>query len=156
MATFRINGQDHQLELTEGVTLLSLLRDSLGLTGSKYGCGEGKCGACTVLVNGKARRSCVMDAPEAAGKDILTIEGLASGETLHPLQQAFLEEEAFQCGYCTTGMIMAAVNFLKEKPNPTDNEIAEGMNGSICRCGTYPRIIAAVRSAAKAMQEAAQ
>lgn len=152
MATFRINGQQREVEVDGDVTLLSLLRDYLGLTGSKYGCGEGKCGACTVLVDGKARRSCVVDAPEVAGKEIVTIEGLAPEGGLHPIQQAFIQEEAFQCGYCTTGMIMAATAFLKEKPNPTEEEIIQGMNGSICRCGTYPRIVAAVAAAAGAMK----
>ena len=150
----RINGAERTLEVEPGTTLLSALRDQLGLTGTKYGCGEGQCGACTVLINGKARRSCLTPAASVGTAEIVTIEGLETrgeGEAagrLHPIQQAFLDEGAFQCAYCTSGMILAAVSFLKENPHPTDAEIVRGMNGNICRCGTYPRIVAAVRRAA--------
>lgn len=150
----RINGAERTLQVDPDTTLLSALRDQLGLTGTKYGCGEGQCGACTVLVDGKARRSCLTPAATIGGAEITTIEGLeAKGEgdangRLHPVQQAFLDEGAYQCAYCTSGMIMAAVAFLKGNPHPTDDQIARGMNGNICRCGTYPRIMAAVRRAA--------
>ncbi len=150
----RVNGTERTVQAEPDTTLLSALRDQLGLTGTKYGCGEGQCGACTVLIDGKARRSCLTPATSVASAEIVTIEGLESkGEGganghLHPVQQAFLDEGAFQCAYCTSGMILAAVSFLREHPHPTDDEIVRGMNGNICRCGTYPRIVAAVRRAA--------
>ncbi len=134
-------------------SLLSVLRDQLDLTGSKYGCGEGQCGACTVLINGNPRRSCITSVGTVSQKQITTIEGLAKEGRLHPLQEAFLEEGAMQCGYCTSGMIMTGVALLKTNPNPTDKEISQFMQGNICRCGTYPRIASAVRRAAKALQE---
>lgn len=152
----RINGTERTLKVDPETTLLSALRDQLGLTGTKYGCGEGQCGACTVLINGKARRSCLTPASSVGSAEITTIEGLeAEGQgdangRLHPIQQAFLDEGAFQCAYCTSGMILAAVSFLKENPHPTDAEIVRGMNGNMCRCGTYPRIVAAVRRASAA------
>lgn len=133
-------------------SLLSVLRDDLGLTGAKYGCGEGQCGACTVLVDGRPVRSCSTRVELASGKPVRTIEGLAVGEKLHALQEAFLATGAFQCGYCTTGMIMSALALLTENPQPTRDEIVRGMNGNICRCGTYTRIIVAVEQAAKAMK----
>ena len=128
-------------------SLLSILRDDLLLTGCKYGCGEGECGACTVLIDGKATRSCITALAECAGKRITTVEGLATGEKLHPVQQAFLDAGAMQCGYCTTGMIMSGVAVLDKHPQPTREQIVEGMNGNICRCGTYARIIAALQRA---------
>jgi len=128
------------------------LRDQLDLTGSKYGCGEGQCGACTVLLNGLPRRSCITKVGAAATQQITTIEGLAPDGNLHPVQKAFLEAEAFQCAYCTSGMIMSAVGFLKTKPDPTDSEISTFMQGNVCRCGTYPRIAAAIQRAATAMK----
>lgn len=148
MKKFLINGREYEAEVPPGLTLLSLLRDSLGLTGTKYGCGEGQCGACTVLMDGAPRRSCGVDAAEAAGRTITTIEGLAPGDELHPVQQAFLEHQAFQCGYCTTGMIMATAGLLNRNPEPTDEEIIRALDRNICRCGTHPRILAAVKQAA--------
>jgi nicotinate dehydrogenase subunit A len=127
--------------------LLSVLREQLDLTGTKYGCGEGQCGACTVLIGGKAQRSCITKAAAIGQKQITTIEGLASGDQLHPVQQAFLDEEAFQCGYCTPGMILSAVSLLKQNPHPSQSQIVESMDGNVCRCGTYSRIIRAVQKA---------
>jgi aerobic-type carbon monoxide dehydrogenase small subunit (CoxS/CutS family) len=132
--------------------LLGVLRDDLGLCGTRYGCGEGQCGSCTVLVGGEAVRSCVTRVRDAADKPILTIEGVAKGGKLHPLQEAFLELGAFQCGYCTSGMILSALALLKEKPAPTRDEIAAGLDGNLCRCGTYSRIVAAVELAARRMK----
>ena len=142
-----VNGREHEVEIAPGEPLLWVLRNRLGMTGTKYGCGEGQCGACTVLLDGQAAKSCRVAASNAVGKKITTIEGLAAEGKLHVVQEAFLAEEAFQCGYCTPGMVMATVSLLRQKPNPTDAEIVQGMNGNICRCGTYPRIIAAVRRA---------
>jgi aerobic-type carbon monoxide dehydrogenase small subunit (CoxS/CutS family) len=142
-----VNGTEHEVEAAAGESLLWVLRDRLGLTGTKYGCGEGQCGACTVLIDGMAAKSCRVAASNAAGKKITTIEGLAPEGKLHVVQEAFLAEEAFQCGYCTPGMVMATVSLLRQKPNPSDADIIQGMNGNMCRCGTYPRIIAAVRRA---------
>jgi|SRR5579883_3265740 len=145
--TLIVNGSQHHVDISPEETLLSVLRNRLGLTGTKYGCGEGQCGACTVLLDGKSVRSCRTPASSATGKKILTIEGLSENSNLHPLQQAFLDEEAFQCGYCTPGMIMSAAALLTSTPHPTDEEIVQHMNGNICRCGTYPRIIAAIHRA---------
>ena len=130
-------------------SLLSVLRDELDLTGAKYGCGEGQCGACTVLLDGSPVRSCITRVSDAAGKRITTIEGLEREGCLHPLQEAFLETGALQCGYCTPGMIMSGVSLLGKNAAPTEAEIIHGMQGHICRCGTYPRIVAAVRLAAR-------
>lgn len=143
-----VNGKLHSIDADGETTLLGALRDQLDLTGSKYGCGEGQCGACTVLIDGKARRSCITRADSVAGRKITTIEGLAEGDRLHPLQQAFLDEGAMQCAYCTSGMIMSAVSLLNAKANPTAAEIAEFMEGNVCRCGTYRRIITAIQKAA--------
>ena len=145
----RVNGRDHEVDAEPGDSLLSILRGDLGLTGSHYGCGEGQCGACTVLLDGAAARSCVMRVGSVGAKSITTIEGLAQGERLNTIQQAFLEVEAFQCGYCTSGMIMATVGLLKTNPNPSEADIARLMDRSVCRCGTYPRIVRAVRLAAE-------
>jgi len=154
MATMKllINGQSHRVDADPDASLLSVLREQLDLTGSKYGCGEGQCGACTVLVDGKARRSCQTPVSAVSDKPITTIEGLAKGDNLHPVQQAFLDEGAMQCAYCTSGMIMSAVSLLSFKANPSEKEIVDYMQGNICRCGTQPRIIAAIRKAATAMQ----
>jgi len=149
-----INGQTYNVDADPEATLLSVLREQLELTGSKYGCGEGQCGACTVLVDGKARRSCQTPVSTVADKSITTIEGLAKNDNLHPVQQAFLDEGAMQCAYCTSGMIMSAVSLLSFKPNPSEKEIVDYMQGNICRCGTQPRIIAAIRKAATAMRGA--
>jgi len=143
-----VNGTLHRVVVDPGRTLLSVLREELKLTGTKYGCGEGACGACTVLIDGLARRSCTVSVAFAAGKRITTIEGLERGGRLHPVQQAFLEEDAFQCGYCTSGMILRAVALLQDNRNPTEAEIIRAMDGNICRCGTYGRIARAVRRAA--------
>jgi aerobic-type carbon monoxide dehydrogenase small subunit (CoxS/CutS family) len=148
-----INGITHTVDADAQTSLLSVLRDQLDLTGTKYGCGEGQCGACTVLLDGAPRRSCRTPVGAAASQQITTIEGLAENGRLHPVQHAFLDAEAFQCAYCTPGMIMSAVALLKTNASPSDTEIVRGMQGNICRCGTYPRILAAVREAAKALKE---
>lgn len=147
--TLRVNGRDHEVDAEPGDTLLSVLRGDLALTGSHYGCGEGQCGACTVLLDGAAARSCVTRVGSVGAKAITTIEGLAEGGRLHAVQQAFLETEAFQCGYCTSGMIVATVGLLKTNPNPSDADIARLLDRNVCRCGTYPRIVRAVRLAAE-------
>jgi aerobic-type carbon monoxide dehydrogenase small subunit (CoxS/CutS family) len=147
-----INGQSFSVDAEPDENLLSVLRDELDLTGTKYGCGEGQCGACTVLIDGRAQRSCVTPISTAAGKSMTTVEGLAKENRLHPVQQAFLDEAAMQCAYCTSGMIMSAVSLLNHKQNPSDAEILQSMQGNICRCGTYPRIVAAVRRASSAME----
>jgi aerobic-type carbon monoxide dehydrogenase small subunit (CoxS/CutS family) len=146
-----VNGRTYTVEGEVDTVLLSVLREQLDLTGTKYGCGEGQCGACTVLIDGQARRSCTTPISTIApGKPIVTIEGLADGERLHAVQQAFLDEGAMQCAYCTSGMILSAVSLLNKTPNPSDTEILAGMQGNICRCGTYPRIVAAIRRASAA------
>ena len=150
--TLRINGRDHRIEAEPDDSLLSILRNDLALTGSKYGCGEGHCGACTVLVDGQTTRSCVTGVARVVGKPITTIEGLANGDRLHPVQQAFLEIEAFQCGYCTPGMVMAAVGLLRTHANPSEDDIGRVMDRNVCRCGTYPRIVRAIQMAAARMQ----
>ncbi len=144
-----INGKVYTADAEPQTSLLSVLREQLDLTGSKYGCGEGQCGACTVLIDGKAQRSCVTKVGTVSQKQITTIEGLASGEQLHPVQEAFLETGALQCGYCTSGMIMSAVALLQRNPSPKESEIIAFMDGNICRCGTYPRIVGAIQKAAK-------
>ena len=149
----RINGTKVGVNADAERPLLSVLRDDLDLTGAKYGCGEGQCGACTVLVDGVPTRSCITSVGAVASKQVMTIEGLEQNGKLHPLQEAFLEAGAMQCGYCTSGMILSGVALLRKKPNPTVNEIIRFMEGNICRCGTYPRIIAALSKAAKAMEE---
>jgi aerobic-type carbon monoxide dehydrogenase small subunit (CoxS/CutS family) len=146
---FTVNGGEKSVTTDEERSLLDVLREDLHLTGAKYGCGEGQCGACTVLIDGKPVRSCVTPATDAAGKHVLTIEGLAEGDTLHPVQQAFLAESAFQCGFCTPGMVMATVALLRETPGPSDEQIRASLNGNLCRCCDYPRILSAVRRAAQ-------
>jgi len=144
-----VNGTRRPVNASADRSLLSVLRDDLDLTGAKYGCGEGQCGACTVLVDGQAVRSCITRVAAVEGKRIITIEGLERDGNLHPLQEAFLETGAMQCGYCTAGMIMSGVSLLAQNGGPTVSEIVHGMQGNICRCGTYPRIVAAVRIAAQ-------
>jgi aerobic-type carbon monoxide dehydrogenase small subunit (CoxS/CutS family) len=144
----QINGTGRRVEVDGERSLLNVLRDELDLTGAKYGCGEGQCGACTVLVDGRAVRSCLTQAASVEGKQITTIEGLERNGKLHPLQEAFLAVDAMQCGYCTAGMIMSGVGLLKKTPNPTEAEILRAMEGNICRCGTYHRVVAAIRQAA--------
>jgi aerobic-type carbon monoxide dehydrogenase small subunit (CoxS/CutS family) len=151
-----VNGAPRPLDADPKRTLLSVLRDDLGLTGCKFGCGEGQCGACTVLVDGKPTRSCSARMEAVAEGKIRTVESLATGDKLHPVQQAFLDAGAMQCGYCTPGMIMSAVALLERIPSPTRDEIVKAMDHNICRCGTYPRIIAAVEAAAKAMKGGAK
>jgi aerobic-type carbon monoxide dehydrogenase small subunit (CoxS/CutS family) len=145
---FRVNGKEREATTDPERPLLEVLREDLGLTGVKYGCGEGQCGACSVLLEGKRVFSCRLPASRAEGKSVVTIEGLARGDALHPVQRAFLDEGAFQCGFCTAGMIVAAVALLEERPNPTDAQIVSGMNRNICRCCSYPKILKAVRRAA--------
>lgn len=146
-----VNGERRAVSAAPGATLLHALREQLGLTGPKYGCGEGQCGACTVLVNGAPRRSCITPAASAAGKQILTIEGLEQDGRLHPVQQAFLDAQALQCGYCTGGMILASVALLHSNPNPSNDEIIRFMEGNVCRCGVYPRIVEAIHRATELM-----
>jgi aerobic-type carbon monoxide dehydrogenase small subunit (CoxS/CutS family) len=142
-----VNGTEHKVDAAADQSLLSVLRDNLNLTGTKYGCGEGQCGACTVLLNGRPVRSCRTPVSSAIGKSVITIEGLEQNGRLHPVQEAFLKVEAFECGYCTSGMIMSAVALLKQNPAPTENAVREFMNGNVCRCCTYPRILEAVKLA---------
>ena len=146
--TLWVNGAEHQVEVAPDQKLLYVLRDQIGLTGTKYGCGEGQCGACTVLIDGTATRSCLSPVAQAVGKQITTIEGLEQNGQLHRVQEAFLKAETFQCGYCTSGAILSAVALLNKSPHPTDQQILASLEGNICRCGTYPRILDAVRSAA--------
>ena len=148
----RVNGKDREVDAEPGDSLLSVLRYDFGLTGSRYGCGEGQCGACTVLLDGAGARSCVTRVGSVGRKAITTVEALAEGERLHPVQQAFLDAEAFQCGYCTSGMVMATVGLLKTNANPSEADIARLMDRNVCRCGTYPRIVKAVRMAAERMR----
>ena len=150
--TLRVNGKTHEVEGEAGDSLLSVLRCELGLTGSKYGCGEGHCGACSVLVESQLARSCSVRLAAAAGKPITTIEAIAEGERLHPVQAAFLETEAFQCGYCTPGMVIATIALLRAHPDPSNDDIARFMARNVCRCGTYPRIVQAVKLAAQRMR----
>ena len=151
-----VNGATHELDLDRQRSLLFVLRDELGLTGCKYGCGEGQCGACTVLIDGRATRSCITTLGECDGKRIATIEGLEQNGNLHPLQTAFLKCDAMQCGYCTPGMIMSGVALLKSNVDPSEGDVIHALNGNICRCGTYGRIVQAVRQAAEAMKGGAQ
>lgn len=144
-----INGVKHEVTVEPDVELLSVLRNNLELTGSKYGCGEGVCGACTVLVNGRPLRSCITPVSSVVGKDIITIEGLEKNGNLHPVQEAFLKADPFQCAYCASGMIMSAVALLKSTPSPSEEAIVKTMNGNICRCGTYPYILKTIQLASK-------
>ncbi len=155
MIELQVNGKTYRTSAPAERPLLNVLRDELGLTGAKYGCGEGQCGACTVLLDGRAVRSCVTPLRAVAGRAVTTIEGLAPAGGLHPVQEAFLEAGALQCGYCTPGMILSAVALLSRNPDPGVAEIVRFMDGNICRCGVYPRIIAAIRSAAARMRRSA-
>lgn len=149
---FTVNGRPTELEAEPSRRLLWVLRTELGLTGTKYGCGQGFCGSCTVLVDGQATRSCLLPVSRVEGADVLTIEGLADGADLHPVQQAFLDHDAYQCGYCTPGMILGAVALLKSNGDPTEEEVRSGLEGHLCRCGTHVRVLKAVRTAAAAME----
>jgi len=151
--TLIVNGDKRTVVTDPARPLLEVLREDLHVTGAKYGCGEGRCGACTVLIDGKRALSCVTPVSIADKKTITTIEGLADGDRLHPVQQAFLDEGALQCGYCTPGMVLTAVALLNENPRPTDQQIVEGMNGNICRCNGYTKIMNAVRRAAAKIAE---
>ncbi len=148
-----INGKRVSVNYPPDTPLLYVLRDELGMTGTKYGCGEGMCGACTVLIAGTARRSCQIPVSAAVSRPITTIEGLEKNGVLHPVQQAFLDAGAFQCAYCTSGMIMSSVSLLQANPRPTTEQIVQSLQGNICRCGTHPRIIEAVQKAAGKLQE---
>ncbi len=149
---FTVNGRQVERETDARTRLLDLLREDLALTGTKEGCGEGECGACTVLIDGRAVNSCLVLAPQIDGKSVLTIEGLADGETLHPIQQAFVEKGGVQCGFCTPGFIMSTVALLQENPDPTDEEILTALEGNLCRCTGYTKIVEAVRAAAERMR----
>jgi aerobic-type carbon monoxide dehydrogenase small subunit (CoxS/CutS family) len=148
-----INGKRYPVRYSPDTPLLYVLRDELGLTGTKYGCGEGMCGACTVLLSGTARRSCQIPVSAAVSKAITTIEGLEKDGKLHPVQQAFLDAGAFQCAYCTSGMIMSSVSLLQTNHNPNREQIVQSLQGNLCRCGTHPRIIEAIGKAAAHMRE---
>ena len=148
-----VNGRRRRVDVDPDRSLLSVLRDELALTGSKFGCGEGQCGACTVLLGERAVRSCQTPVTKAAATPVTTIEGLERDGRLHPLQQAFVEEGAMQCGYCTAGMIMAGVALLNTTPNPSTDDIVRAMNGNVCRCGAYPQIVAAIQRASREMQD---
>ncbi|MEE9566465.1 MAG: (2Fe-2S)-binding protein [Desulfobacteria bacterium] len=151
--TLIVNGDERTVVTDPTRSLQDVLREEFHLTGTKYGCGEGQCGACTVLMNGRRIRSCVTPVSGADKNTITTIEGLADGDSLHPVQQAFLDEGAIQCGYCTSGMILAAAALLKNNPKPTDQQIIEGMNGNLCRCNGFVKILNAVRRAAAQIAE---
>lgn len=150
-----VNGSDVRVNASREETLLSVLRNRLNLTGTKYGCGEGQCGACTVLLEGKATRSCLVPIGSAANSQIVTVEGLEQDGILGPVQQAFLAQGAFQCGYCTSGMVVRATSLLREDHNPSEEQIVQAMEGNICRCGTYPRIVEAVKLAARIQSKGA-
>lgn len=149
ITTLNVNGKKLKVDVDSTISLLAVLRNDLDLTGSKYGCGEGECGACTVLIDGLPTKSCIMPVGRIAGKQITTIEGLEKDGRLHPVQEAFLKADAMQCAYCTSGMIMASVGLLSKNPRPNRDAIVKGMNGNICRCGAYQRIVAAIESAGK-------
>jgi nicotinate dehydrogenase subunit A len=149
-----VNGQRRRVEADPKRSLLSVLRNELDLTGAKYGCGEGQCGACTILLNGTAARSCQIECGAVGEREIVTIEGLCKGDRLHPLQQSFIDCDALQCGYCTSGMILSGVALLHKNPDPSDAEIKEALHRNVCRCGAYNRIVAAVRRAAKQVSSA--
>ena len=149
---FFLNGEKVQVEVEDQTTLLEVLRNRLGLTGTKVGCEDGECGACTVLVDGKAMNACLLLMPQVRQKSILTIEGLSENEELHPIQKAFIERGALQCGYCTPGMILAAKALLDENPFPTEEEVRQGISGNLCRCTGYHKIVEAILVAATAMR----
>ena len=149
VTALNVNGKKLPVDVDSATNLLSVLRHDLGLTGSKYGCGEGECGACTVLIDGMATKSCVMPVGRIASRQITTIEGLEKDGRLHPVQEAFLKADAMQCAYCTSGMIMASMSLLNKNAHPNREEIIKGMNGNICRCGTYQRIVSAIESVGK-------
>jgi aerobic-type carbon monoxide dehydrogenase small subunit (CoxS/CutS family) len=149
---FTLNGKKTEITIDPALTLLWVLRDQFGLTGTKYGCGMGYCGSCTVIMNNVAVRSCALTVGDAANNEIITIEGLAVNGQLHPLQKAFIEKDALQCGYCTPGMIMNAYGLLLNNPEPTRKEVIEGMEDNLCRCGAHIRIIEAIQAAGREMK----
>jgi len=151
-----VNGKKLRVDVDSQTPLLYVLRDYLNLTGTKYGCGESKCGACSVLVDGVMMRSCITPVARVSGKQITTIEGMEKDGKLHPLQEAFLKADALQCGYCTSGMIIAAASLLNKNPKPSREEIVKHMDGNVCRCGTYPRIVNAIEIAAGTAKEVAE
>lgn len=152
--SFTVNGEARSVETDPDRPLLDVLREDLGLTGAKFGCGEGQCRSCVVLIDGRPVTTCTTAASSAQGKKLVTIEGLAEGGTLHPIQQAFIDEDAMQCGYCVPGMILTAAALLDTNPNPTDAEISTWMNGNLCRCCGYPSIVKAIRRAAGQLAKA--
>ena len=156
IATFLVNGEVYEVIIEPHVLLIDVLRDKLGLTGTKYACGAGDCGACTVLIDGKPSFSCLTLAVTAKGKSILTVEGLAEGNELHPIQQAFVDKGAIQCGFCTPGMILSAKALLDENPEPTREEIKSALAGNLCRCTGYVKILDAVESAAAGLRNGGQ
>ncbi|MEJ2218477.1 MAG: (2Fe-2S)-binding protein [Gemmatimonadota bacterium] len=149
---FTLNGKPTEINVDPRRKLLWVLRSDLGMTGTKYGCGEAHCAACTVLVDGEPTYSCMMPVSGVAGREVTTIEGLADGDKLHPVQQAFVDHDAMQCGYCTSGMIVGAYGLLQRTPDPTEDEIRAGLEGHLCRCGTHVRVLEAVQTAARAMK----
>jgi aerobic-type carbon monoxide dehydrogenase small subunit (CoxS/CutS family) len=153
MIALVVNGTRYEVDVEQDVPLLWVLREHLGLTGTKFGCGEGLCGSCSVLVNGRVERSCQLPVGKVEGAKVVTIEGLAAGEQLHPVQAAFVEHDALQCGFCTPGMIINAVGLLAENPTPSRQQILDAMENSLCRCGAHTRIVAAIESAAAAMRK---
>jgi aerobic-type carbon monoxide dehydrogenase small subunit (CoxS/CutS family) len=150
---FNLNGESITLEADKDRSLLWVLRTEFGLTGAKYGCGESLCGSCTVLVDNQAQRSCQLKLSDVNDTSVITVEGLANNDSLHPVQQAFIDEEALQCGYCTPGMILTAVALLHKNPRPSEAEIVEEMDNNLCRCGSYQRIVQAIKSAANVLTE---
>jgi carbon-monoxide dehydrogenase small subunit len=152
----QLNGEEVQLEVDPSATLAQVLRDQLGLTGTKLGCQEGECGACTVLVDDTPVDSCIYPALKAVGRSVLTIEGLADGDDLHPLQQAFLEQGAAQCGYCTPGLILSAVALLQQNPHPTEDQIRRAISGNLCRCTGYLKVVRAIQAAAESLTSASR
>ena len=149
--SLKVNGESHELEIEPHLRLLDIIRDDLGLTGTKEGCGEGDCGACTIIMNGKAVPSCLVLGLEADGSDILTIEGISEGEKLHPLQEEFITQGAIQCGFCTPGMILSAKAFLENHPSPSEEGVKKAMAGNLCRCTGYVKILNAIMAASRRM-----
>ena len=152
--TLRVNGQDVQVLIEPRRTLLSVLREELGLTGAKRGCGRGECGACTIILDGETAYACMTLAIDCEGREIRTVEGLAQGDQLHPVQQAFVDHDGYQCGFCTPGQVMSAVALLEHRPHPTEAEVRRDMSGNLCRCGAYPNILRAVLAAGEGGHDA--